>query len=291
MSRSSAVTAYALLLPAFLALAIFRIYPIAATICGSLCTESFEKAGTSIFAGGANYADLFTDPVFWGSIWVTIKLNLVINPLQIALALGLALMANQKFPGIDFYRLLFFVPIGVSVPIASILWKTMFDPNAGLINSLLSVARIPSQPFLISQDQALWCIVAIATWKGISFWMIFLWAGLQDIPQQVQEAAQIDGANRFQRFLYVTLPLLRRPLLFVLVTDTATNFLLFVPMFLLTGGGPAGSTNVLMFEAYKSGFVYGEMGRSLAIVVILLLLVIAVVALQFRLLRRAEGER
>jgi multiple sugar transport system permease protein len=274
-----------------LALAIFRVYPIAATIWGSLATESFEKAGTSVFAGGANYADLFTDPVFWGSIWVTIKLNLVINPLQIALALGLALMANQRFAGIDFYRLLFFVPIGVSVPIASILWKTMFDPNAGLINSLLSIAKIPSQPFLISQAQALWCIVAIATWKGISFWMIFLWAGLQDIPQHIQEAAEIDGANRFQRFLFVTLPLLRRPLLFVLVTDTATNFLLFVPMFLLTGGGPAGSTNVLMFEAYKSGFVYGEMGRSLAIVVVLLLLVVAVVALQFRLLRRPEGER
>lgn len=137
---------------------------------------------------GTNYVDLFTDPVFWGSLWVTIKLNLVINPLQIALAL----MANQRFAGIGFYRLLFFVPI-------------------------------------------------------------------------------------------------RRPLLFVLVTDTATNFLLFVPMFLLTGGGPTGSTNVLMFEAYKSGFVYGEMGRALAIVVVLLLLVVAVVALQFRLLRRSGG--
>jgi multiple sugar transport system permease protein len=291
MGKSSALTAYSLLLPALLALAVFRIYPIAATIWGSMTTESFEKAGTTVFAGGANYVDLFTDPVFWRSIWVTIKLNLVINPLQIALALGLALMANQRFPGIDFYRLLFFVPIGVSVPIASILWKTMFDPNAGLINSLLSIANIPSQPFLISQEQALWCIVAIATWKGISFWMIFLWAGLQDIPQHIQEAAKIDGANGFQRFLLVTLPLLRRPLLFVLVTDTATNFLLFVPMFLLTGGGPAGSTNVLMYEAYKSGFVYGEMGRSLSIVVVLLLLVLAVVALQFRLLRRPEGER
>ncbi|MBV8177154.1 MAG: ABC transporter permease subunit [Verrucomicrobia bacterium] len=141
-------------------------------------------------------------------------------------------MANERFAGIGFYRLLFFVPIGVSVPIASILWRTMFDPNAGLINSLLSIVKIPSQPFLISQGQALWCIVAIATWKGISFWMIFLWAGLQDIPQQVLEAAEIDGANRLQRFLFVTLPLMRRPLLFVLVTDTATNFLLFaIPLY------------------------------------------------------------
>src|SRR5580704_15381235 len=289
MGKSSALTAYALLLPALLALAIFRLYPIAATLWGSLNTESFEKAGASVFIGGANYADLFTDPVFWGSIWVTIKLNLVINPLQIALALGLALMANERFPGIDFYRLLFFVPIGVSVPIASILWKTMFDPNAGLINSLLSIARIPSQPFLISQEQALWCIVAIATWKGISFWMIFLWAGLQDIPQHIQEAAEIDGANRMQRFLRVTLPLLRRPLLFVLVTDTAVNFLLFVPMFLLTRGGPAYSTNVLMYEAYKSGFTYGEMGRALTIVMVLLALVMIAVVAQFSLFQREQS--
>ena len=87
--------------------------------------------------------------------------------------------------------------------------------------------RIPAQPFLINQDQALWCIVAIATWKGASFWMIFLWAGLQDIPREIQEAAKIDGANQIQRFLRITLPLIKRPLLFVLVTDTAVNFLLF----------------------------------------------------------------
>src|ERR1700676_237285 len=289
-SRSEALVAYVMLAPALLALAIFRIYPIAVTCWGSLCTESFAHAGRQIFVGLANYLDLFKDPIFWKSIWVTIKLNIVINPLQICLALLLAVMANQRFRGIGFYRLLFFVPIGVSLPIACIVWRIMLDPNAGLVDSILALGKIPAQPFLINQDQALWCIVAIATWKGASFWMIFLWAGLQDIPREVQEAAEIDGANRIQRFLFVTLPLLRRPLLFVLVTDTAANFLLFVPMFLLTGGGPAGSTNVLMFEAYKSGFVYGEMGRSLAIVVVLLLLVSAVVAFQFRLLRRPEGE-
>ncbi len=292
MSRNITLTAYLLLLPALLALAVFRIYPIAATICGSFCAESVTEPGKTIFAAWANYLDLFTDPDFWNSVWVTVKLNLVINPVQIALALGLALMANQKFFGINFYRLLLLFPSGVSVPIASILWKTMFDSNAGLINSLLALLRIPSQPFLISQDQALWCIVAIATWKGISFWMIFLWAGLQDIPRHIHEAAEIDGANRFQRFLHVTLPLLQRPLLFVLVTDTATNFLLFVPMFLLTGGGPAGSTNVLMFEAYKSGFVvWGDGSLARSQVVVLLLMVVSVVGLQFRLMRKPEGER
>ena len=288
-SRSEALVAYLMLVPAFLALAIFRFYPIAVICWGSLCTESFVVAGKQIFVGLANYLDLFQDSIFWKSVWVTIKLNVVINPLQVCLALLLAVMANQRFRGIGFYRLLFFVPIGVSLPIACIVWRIMLDPNSGLIDSILAVAKIPAQPFLINQDQALWCIVAIATWKGASFWMIFLWAGLQDVPREVQEAAKIDGASQVQRFLRITLPLIKRPLLFVLVTDTAVNFLLFVPMFLLTRGGPSYSTNVLMYEAYKTGFVYGEMGKALAIVMVLLALVMVAVVAQFRLFQREQS--
>ena len=278
--------AYLLLLPALICLAVFRLYPIAAAVFGSLVTDSLTEPGSQVFVGLRNYLQLFADPIFWQSLWVTIKLNLVINPLQVILATLLAVMANQRFRGISFYRLLFFIPLGVSLPIASILWRIMLDPNSGLINSILNVFGIPSQPFLINENQALWSIIAVATWKGVSFWMIFIWAGLQNIPRELLEAATIDGADRFRRFLRITLPLLRRPLLFVLVTDTAVNFLLFVPMFLLTRGGPSYSTNVLMYEAYKSGFIYGDMGRALALVVILLLLVVATVMVQFRLFSR-----
>ena len=286
--RRFAWIAYLLLSPALACLAVFRLYPIAITLFGSLYSQSVMKAGKDVFVGFSNYAQLLRDPIFWQSFWVTIKLNLVINPLQVFIALLLALMANQRFRGIGFYRLLFFIPLGVSVPIASILWRIMLDPNSGLVNSLINLVGVPTQPFLISKDQALWCIIAVATWKGASFWMIFLWAGLQDIPQQLHEAARIDGAGRFSRFLRITFPLLRRPLLFVLITDTAVNFLLFVPMFLLTRGGPSYSTNVLMYEAYKSGFVYGDMGRALALVMVLLLLVIGTVAVQFRLFSHEE---
>jgi multiple sugar transport system permease protein len=284
--RQRAWIAYLLLLPALICLAIFRLYPIAAALLGSLVTDSISQPGAQLFVGLQNYFQLFADPVFWQSLWVTIKLNLVINPLQVILATLLAVMANRRFRGISFYRLLFFIPLGVSLPIASILWRIMLDPNSGLLNSLLNLIGVPSQPFLINEAQALWSIVAIATWKGVSFWMIFLWAGLQNIPRELLEAATIDGADRFRRFLRITLPLLRRPLLFVLVTDTAVNFLLFVPMFLLTRGGPSYSTNVLMYEAYKSGFIYGDMGRSLALIVILLILVMATVMIQFPLFSR-----
>jgi len=286
--RRSVYVAYLLLLPALVCLAVFRLYPIATTFAGSLYSQSIMQAGKEVFVGLNNYARLFRDPVFWQAFWVTIKLNVVINPLQVMIALGLAIMVNQRFRGIGFYRLLFFIPLGVSLPIASIVWRTLLDPNSGLINSMLNGFGIPSQPFLISKDQALWCIVAVATWKGASFWMIFLWAGLQDIPAQLYEAARIDGAGPFGRFVRITFPLLRRPLLFVLITDTAVNFLLFVPMFLLTRGGPSYSTNVLMYEAYKSGFIYGDMGRSLALVTVLLLLVVATVAAQFGLFSQEE---
>ena len=286
--QSETRAAFLLLAPAMLALAIFRLYPIAVTIWGSLSAESFINPDKTVFVGFNNYLDLFSDPVFWKSLWVTLLLNLIINPIQVVLALGLAVMVNQNFRGIGFYRILFFIPIAVSLPIACIIWRIMLDPNSGLVNSLLNLIHLPSQPFLISQDQALWCIVAIANWKGVSFWMIFLWAGLQDVSREIQEAAILDGANGVQRFFRIVLPLIRRVVLFVLVTDTAVNFLLFVPMFLLTRGGPSYSTNVLMYEAYKSGFIYGQMGRALALVTVLLILVIGTVVLQFRFLRSRE---
>jgi multiple sugar transport system permease protein len=286
--KGSAPAAFMLLLPAFMCLVIFRVYPIALAAWGSFCQESFEEAGRTIFVGIQNYTDLFGDPLFWKSLWVTVKLNAVINPVQVALALLLAVMVNQRFRGIGFYRLLFFVPIGVSLPIACVIWRLMLDPQSGLVNSLLGWIGIDKQPFLIDEHQALWSVLAIATWKGVSFWMIFLWAGLQAIPSELYEAARLDGAAAARRFLHITLPLLKRTLLFVLVTDTSVNFLLFVPMFLLTRGGPSYSTNVLMYEAYRSGFVYSEMGRALAIVMVLIVLVSITVVIQFYFLRQQE---
>lgn len=283
------LAAYALLAPALVGLAVFRLYPIALAAWGSLHTSTFGEGGGRVFVGLDNYRYLVAEPTFWSSLWVTLKLNLVINPLQVALALGLAVLADQRFPGIRAYRTAFFIPIGVSIPIAALIWRIMLDPNAGLVNAVLTAIGLPAQPFLTSADQALWAIVLIATWKGVSFWMVFLLAGLQNIPADLHEAAMLDGASPVQRFFQITLPLLRRTLLFVLVTDTAINFLLFAPVYLLTAGGPELSTNLLMYEAYKTGFVFADMGLALAMVMVLLALVLVVVAAEFRLLQSEEG--
>jgi multiple sugar transport system permease protein len=193
------------------------------------------------------------------------------------------LLYVQKFRGVTLYRILFLIPIGVSLPTAVLIWRIMLTPD-GLVNGVLGVAGIPAQPWLTSEGLALYSIIAIATWKGISYWMIFIIGGLQNISPEIYDAARIDGARSWQRLVYITVPLLRPTLLFVLVADVSINFLLFAPIFMLTQGGPADSTNVLMYEAYKSGFIFGDMGRAMAIVVVVVLLLLIVVGVQFRML-------
>lgn len=268
------------LAPALLGLSAFRIYPIFLALWESLFITSFGAGGGRIFVGLENFQFLWDDFVFWRSVKATAILTVIINPIQIALALGVALLLMRRSRHISLIRTLFLLPIGVALPIATVIWGLMLNPNDGLVNGMLSVIGIPPQPFFTSEQQAIWAIVIIATWKGVAFWMLFLLAGLEDIPKSLYEAVRIDGANYLGRLRYVTMPLLKRTLLFVLVADTAANFVLIVPMIILTQGGPRQSTNVLMYEAYRSGFIFQDFGRSMAIVTILTSITLIVIAIQ-----------
>ena len=279
---------YLFLAPALLGTIAFKLYPIFLGFFESLIYTSFGGGVESrIFVWFENYQYLFDDPLFWQSVKVTTILTIIINPLQISLSLGLALLLMRKTKYIRIIRSLYLLPIGIALPIATIIWGFMLDPYDGFLNGFLGIFGIAPQPFLVSENQALWSIMLIATWKGVAYWMLFLLAGLEDIPNQYYEAAKIDGANPFQKFRYVTLPLLRRTILFVFVADTATNFVLMVPMIILTKGGPMQSTNVLVFEAYRSGFYYQDWGRALSIITILTTISLIVIGLQLILL----GER
>ena len=282
---------YLFLAPALIGTIAFKLYPIFIGFWESLIYTSFSGgAEKRIFVWFENYQYLFDDKIFWKSLEITAFLTIIINPLQIAMSLGLALLLMRKSKFIRIIRSLYLLPIGIALPIATIIWGLMLDPNQGLINGLIGVFGIPPQPFLVSENQALWCIIAIATWKGVAFWMLFLLAGLEDIPKQYYEAAEIDGATPFQKFRYVTLPQLKRTILFVFVADTAANFVLMVPMIILTKGGPLQSTNVLIYEGYRSGFYYQDWGRSLSIITILTVITLIVIGLQLLFLsERNEG--
>jgi multiple sugar transport system permease protein len=186
---------------------------------------------------------------------------------------------------VRFYRLLFFLPVTVSTALTAVLFGLFLDPNLGPMNGILEWAGIGAQPFYRSPDQALWTLIGVATWKGAGYWMLFLLAGLYAIPDEVREAAQIDGATGLQRFIHVTLPLLKRPMAFVLVADTAINFLFFAPVYILTSGGPHGTTDLLMFQSYQAAFTFLDIGRSLAIATILLLFIAVFAMVELRLFR------
>jgi multiple sugar transport system permease protein len=281
--KKKPIIPYLFLLPAMLGLLLFRITPILWAMVSSFTTVNFS--GVLKWAGISNYVYLFQDLNFWKSFWVTIKWSLIVNPFQIIAALGLAILVNQKLKGIGFFRTIYFIPITVSLAIASTIWGLMLNPNSGLINSLLAWAHIPTQPFLTSSKQALWCIVIIASWRSFGYWMMFMLAGLQGIPEEIYEASKIDGASSWQTFYKITMPMLKRTLAFVTVADTCSNFLIFVPMFTLTNGGPEMSTDVLIYEAYNNAFVYGNRGISNAIVMTILMVIIMVVGLELRFLR------
>jgi multiple sugar transport system permease protein len=286
MRSQSRVTPYLFILPALLGLITFRIAPIGVSLVGSLTGQTLM--GETRFVWLKNYFDLVGNPAFWSSLGLTLVFNLLINPFQIAVALALALLVFRRTRGVDLIRTTYFLPMTVSIGVASILWNLLLDPSLGLVNGIFRKVGIPPQPFFTGASQAMPSLIWLATWKGVGYWMIFLLAGLNDIPHLLYEAAEIDGARSFARFRYITLPLMKRPIAFVLVADTVANFLFFAPVYLITKGGPMGATNLLMFTAYQSAFTYGNMGRSLAISTTILLIIAAFAFVELKFFRAEE---
>ncbi len=284
MRLSRQIIPYLFLLPALLLLIVFNLAPTIATLVESTFIMSL-RSGHRVFAGFANYERIFSDPIFWKSFEVTTIFSLLVNPIQIALALALAVLINQRLPGIGVFRSIYLLPIAVSLNVTAIVWGLMLDQNSGMINGILIQFGLPRQPFLHSVDQALWSIILIASWIGVPLWSLFLLAGLQNIPPTVLEAAKIDGANAWQSFTKITLPLLRRVLAFVLVADTVANFLMFAPILLLTSGGPRLSTNLIMYETYRRGFLYGDLGASSAMLSVMLIIVFVIIGVELYVLR------
>ncbi len=265
-------------------LGLFKLYPIVA----GLRLSFFEVrliARQLDFIGLANYAELAHDPVIWKATVNTVLFNLVVTPVQVVLALGLAVLVNRRLRGVTACRSLYFVPAVVSLVVASIVWKLMYAPDHGLLNGLLGALGLPRQTFLTSASQAMASVMLMVVWKGVGYWMVILLAGLKEIPEAIQEAAWIDGAGPAHRFVAVTLPLLTPALLFVVVADTAINFLLFVPVYVMTQGGPSDSTTLLMFEIYRNAFVYTRFGYASAVSTLLLLVIAVAVVLQMRFVR------
>lgn len=283
MNRAERWTPYILLLPAFFFLLTFSVVPAIAGFGEAFFIRNLSPENRT-FVGLGNFQRIFNDPTFWKSLRVTLVFSIVVNPLQTALALLLALLVNQRVRGIEVFRSVFLFPVVISLNITSTVWGLLLN-QGGLINGILASIGLARQPFLSSPGQALWTVIGIISWVGVPYWMMFFLAGLQGIPEPIYEAAAIDGASGWQAFTRVTLPLLRRVIAFVLVSDTIINLFLFAPVWILTRGGPELSTNLVMYDAYRRGVVWGDLGGMAAMIVVLLFITSAAVALEFLVLR------
>ncbi len=278
--------AFLFLLPAFIALFVMRLLPAAYSFYESLNkTNVFTNQKT--FVGLTNYIELFQNPEFLNTIKVTLLFTLLVNPIQIVTATALAILFTRKFTLRGLLRSFIIFPIAVPPAVSAVVWSAIYRPD-GLANAVLRSLGIPTQEWIISSHQSLISVIILLSWIGCGYWMLFLIAGINDIPSEVYEASTIDGAGFIRQTISVTLPLLKRTLTFVLVADTVSNFLIFAPVSILTNGGPDGSTSLLMFDIFTRAYSFGDVGKSSAAVFILVILMLIAVVGQFGLLRNKE---
>jgi multiple sugar transport system permease protein len=285
--HAESITGYLFLLPDFLGLLIFLIIPIAYAFFISL--HDWNGLSSMRWNGLDNYLKLFSDEQFWDSLKITGMYTLIYVPVLYSVSLGLALLVNQRLPFMRFFRTIFFVPVVLSLVVSSLMWKYIFDERAGLLNFLIGLLGIQPQPWLGSVELALPSIIIVSVWIQMGYFMVIFIAGLQDIPREYYEAARIDGANRWQMFYRITLPLLKPTSLFVIVISLIASFQVFDQVWVMTKGGPARATQVTAIYIYQQAFQYLNLGYGSAIAFALFIVIFAFSLIQFRLLRTTQS--
>lgn len=266
--------------PAVILLFVFLLIPFMLTIGNSFTNYNILKPGQTEFVGLKNFIKLTNDTVFMKSIVNTFVFVILVVPLQVCLALGLALLINRKLRGISIYRMAFFAPTVLSLVVVSILWSYIYNPNNGLLNSLLGNLGLGPYKFLNDPKTAMLCIVVLSAWQGCGFQMMIFLSGLQDIPLYLYEAAEVDGATKFQQFVNITLPGLSNIAVFVSLNIVVSAFQLIIQPMMMTAGGPQNATMTIVYEIYQTGFKYNQMGYGSAMALVFTVMVLIITLVQ-----------
>ena len=282
--RRQLIIAFLFILPALINFAIFRYIPIAQAIRASLYQYSL-LGGYGDFIGLQHYQRMLTDPTFWRSLRATGLFVLYKVPLQIAFSLGLAILLSRQSIGTAIVRSAILTPMVTSIIVVSIIWAMMYQSSNGLFQSILVTLGFSKMAFISDPRYALPAVSLMMIWKDIGFSFIIFVAGLKGISETYYEAAIVDGANRWQLFSLITIPLLRPVLMFVIVTQTIFSFQVFVPVYQMTKGGPLDSTKVIVYYIYEQGFRLQDMGYASAMSIVTLVMLLLISWVQMRFLR------
>jgi raffinose/stachyose/melibiose transport system permease protein len=271
------LTVILFLAPAFILFLVFLVYPIFRSVYYSLF--NWNGLGPAIhFVGLNNFKQILTDQVFLKGVGNCIVIVVLSLAIQLPLALMLAIMVGRDLPGRAFFRSIFFMPYVISEVIAAIIWLSLFapDPERGFINALLIlIPGVQPQNFLGDMNQVMVCVFVVLTWKYFGLHMLLFMAGLQNIPKEVEEAAMIDGANRWQSIRYVTVPLLGttiRTATYLSVLGSLTQFNL---IWIMTRGGPVNASEVMATYMYRYAFIRFQLGYGSAVALVMLVFCLA----------------
>ena len=273
---------YAFVGPALVILAAFLLYPIAYSVWLSLHEWEGYTPQWGPFVGLENYRALAGDEVFWRATLNSIAFVVVRTPLEVGLGFLLALLLNRRLAARSLLRTLFFVPVVMSLIVVTIIFQRVFEPNTGLLNTFLRAVGLGAftHPWLGDPATALPAVIAVSVWKNVGFSLVILLAGLQSLPQDVVEAARVDGANAWQLTLRVITPLMRPILALTALLSIIGGLKVFDLVFIMTRGGPTYSTEVLATLLYREAFELNHMGIASAVAVILVALVLSIARVQ-----------
>jgi multiple sugar transport system permease protein len=278
---------YLFTLPYVLFFAIFTAYPLGFAFYLTVHDWNIVRA-VRPFVGLRNYERLIADELFWRALLNTAVFLAVHIPLQIAVALLLSVILNQRLRARGFFRVAFFLPFVTSGAIISLVWLRLYADD-GLLNAYLGLLGLGPVGWLSDPSVAMTSIAVMATWKNVGYYLMIFLAALQAIPNQLYEEATLNGASAWQRFRHITFPLLNPAFILVVILSTIGGFSLFVEPFVMTGGGPLDATLSLVLYLYQQAFQFLRMGYAAAIGVVLALMIFLVTVIQRRYLEREVG--
>ncbi|RJP56343.1 MAG: sugar ABC transporter permease [Ignavibacteriales bacterium] len=284
MRFQTKITPYLLVSPYIIHFMLFVAFPVIFSII--LTFHKWNIISPMEYVGLNNYIRLFKDEVFFRSLINTLIFLVIHIPLQIIVALFLAVILNQNIKFRGFFRAAFFLPVIVSGVVVTILWQQLYGFDTGLLNRLLVSIGLGKVGWLTDPNIAMPSIALMATWKNVGLYIVLFLVGLQTVPNQYYEAADIEGASRWQKFYKITLPMINPTIFMVVILSTIGGFSLFIEPYVMTGGGPLNSTISAVLYIYKQGFFYYHMGYSATLGLFFALIIMAVVVIQKKFVER-----
>lgn len=281
-----AVIAYVFILPYVVLFLVFRIAPTFFAIF--LSFTDWKISGAFEIIGLDNFTRLFQDPVFWNALRVTAVYTVIAIPLTVGISLAMAALCDRSLRGMSIYRSIFFLPVVTSAVMSGIVWVWIFGQE-GPLNWLLGLMGLGPFGWLQSDTLVLPSLALVSAWQNFGYDMLILLAGMLAIPKDYYEAASLDGANAWQRFRHVTVPLLKPALFFVIVLEIIKSFQVFDTIFVMTGGGPVRSSYSLTYMIYDQGFAYFDFGYASAAGVVLLVITLITSLVQRRMMGRNKA--